>query len=501
MLSIPGQHPQQQQQHPQHPQQHHPQQVHPQQHMQQPGYHPQTPQRHISPMNARATPQTPHHHQVQVPGPHPHHPQPGYYTPGPTPRQPPMPSGAAPPSAKRYKPNPANAPHPGSAAAQAAQAITMNAVGGDPNMTIDEEEDTSRGDILDHLTPREIAQTRYTQHHEWMEEIIGSVYPINRITPVDLGLGLVGDLESVTRGLLDPPVYPTPKTRSNDPVKEAKDPKELLASLKANAVDKIKALEEEMRVMAETHEARMNKIKSTATIFRDAEFELRGGLGLENYLPGLHVPHATDGDSDSEDPSSSLAPAVAAGTGRPIPDVIRDVEAKTGWKIVPAQPVVRYELPAEEIIKMGGVVAQEIQQHQHHPQHHPQQHDTVMDDDDVHALDDDDAAFKLDIPTPHTNDSPAADAGLESADNTAGGLLDEFQATRDDDDTALDDDDAVLDDTIMADFLDDTLSKPTSPHGDQTTTTTTTIAPEQAEELFAMSPGTAGAGDGGGVAQ
>jgi hypothetical protein len=422
-----------------------------------------------------------------------------------------MPSGAAPPSAKRYKPNPANAQHPGSAAAQVAQAITMNAVGGDPSMTIDEEEDTSRGDILDHLTPREIAQTRYMQHHEWMEEIIGSVYAINRITPVDLGLGLEGDLESVTRGLLDPPVYPVPKARINDPVKEQKDPKEILATLKANAIEKIKAVNQEMRAMTETHEARMNKIRATAAVFRDAELDLRGGLGLEMYLPGLHVPHATDGDSDSEDSAAaattaaSIAPAIPVGSSRPIEDIVREVEAETGWKIVPAQPVVRYELPAEEIVKMGGVVAQEIQQQHHHSHHshhrsqhqqhhhHPHRlshHDTIMGED-MPTLEDD-PAFKLDIPTPRSNDSPAADASIVGVDNTAGGLLDEFQATRDHDDN----DSAGIGDTIMADFLDDTSSKPNTPHVDLITATATTMTAvaESTEELYVMSPGT---GDGG----
>ena len=48
--------------------------------------------------------------------------------------------------------------------------------------------------------PREIAAQRYTQHHEWMEEVVGSAYPINRIKPVDLGLGLAGELEAITRG-------------------------------------------------------------------------------------------------------------------------------------------------------------------------------------------------------------------------------------------------------------------------------------------------------------
>lgn len=156
------------------------------------------------------------------PGPGPHLPQAPYYG---TPTRPPpppqmQPGSGPPPSAKRYKPSPvpvapSHAGHAGhashAAAVQAHASAAMNAVGGDPVMTIDEEEDTSRGDILDHFSPREIAQTRYTQHHEWMEEVIGSAYPISRIVPVDLGLGLSGELSKVTDGLLDLPlVHPPP---------------------------------------------------------------------------------------------------------------------------------------------------------------------------------------------------------------------------------------------------------------------------------------------------
>ncbi|KAF8245831.1 DUF1750-domain-containing protein [Wilcoxina mikolae CBS 423.85] len=440
MLSVPGQHPQQQQAFP--PQ------------MQQPGlmHHPQTPQhnRHISPMNARTTPQPPHH-QVQIPGgPPPHsHPQAAYYNTPTGPRPSPMPSGAIPPSAKRYKPSPANVPHP-SVAAAAAQAAALGAVGGDPVMTIDEEEDTSRGDILDHFSPREIAQTRYTQHHEWMEEVIGSAYPINRITPVDLGLGLAGELEKVTKGILDPPIFPTPKARINDPVKEPKDPKETLAALDSRATEMLSETEEEIRQLELAHSKRMEKIRATS-IYRDAELELRGGLGIEHLIPGFNLPHTLDGDSDSEDATTATArPVSPVRPGRTVEEIMRDIERATGRKIVPAQPVVKYELPADEIVKMGGVFAQDIHQHQH--QHHHQQHiDTVMEDDHTHVTTlDDDATFKLDIPTPPTESPmPATD-----------GLLEEFQTHED---ANL----GVMEDTIMADFMnvDDMPSKPATPQG------------------------------------
>jgi Fungal domain of unknown function (DUF1750) len=66
-----------------------------------------------------------------------------------------------------------------------------------------DDEDTALGDYLDHLTPREISTVRYKQHHEWMEEIFSSVYANSQIIPEDLGLGLAGDLQALTAGILD----------------------------------------------------------------------------------------------------------------------------------------------------------------------------------------------------------------------------------------------------------------------------------------------------------
>ncbi|KAK0392460.1 hypothetical protein NLU13_1955 [Sarocladium strictum] len=65
----------------------------------------------------------------------------------------------------------------------------------------DDEEDITRGDVFDHLTPREISVARYKQNHEWMEEILSSPYRLNQITPADLGLGLKGELASLTEGI------------------------------------------------------------------------------------------------------------------------------------------------------------------------------------------------------------------------------------------------------------------------------------------------------------
>ena len=99
---------------------------------------------------------------------------------------------------------------PGLARAAAGQA---GAVGhrrgpsvGQGEATLEEEEDVSRGDILDFMTPRDISRMRYEQHHEWMEEILESPYNIFQIVPGDLGLGRKGELEHLTKDFFDAPL-------------------------------------------------------------------------------------------------------------------------------------------------------------------------------------------------------------------------------------------------------------------------------------------------------
>lgn len=66
-----------------------------------------------------------------------------------------------------------------------------------------EEEENATQDAFDFLTPREISLSRYKQHHEWMEEVFSSPYAVGNIAPIDLGLGLMGELAPLTAGILD----------------------------------------------------------------------------------------------------------------------------------------------------------------------------------------------------------------------------------------------------------------------------------------------------------
>jgi hypothetical protein len=106
------------------------------------------------------------------------------------PMQPGRPYPAQPPPAKRQRPN--------------NQAQARVPLGGSPAIDNSlEEEENATQDAFDFLTPREISLSRYKQHHEWMEEIFSSPYAVGTIAPIDLGLGLMGELAPLTAGILD----------------------------------------------------------------------------------------------------------------------------------------------------------------------------------------------------------------------------------------------------------------------------------------------------------
>jgi len=72
-----------------------------------------------------------------------------------------------------------------------------------PDTALDDDEDVTRGDSFDHLSPRDISLARYTQNHEWMEEILSSPYRISQIEVADIGLGRKGELASLTQGIFE----------------------------------------------------------------------------------------------------------------------------------------------------------------------------------------------------------------------------------------------------------------------------------------------------------
>ncbi|KAL9113607.1 MAG: hypothetical protein Q9227_002345 [Pyrenula ochraceoflavens] len=152
-------------------------------------------------------------------------------------------------------------------------------------ITLEEEEDVSRGDIMDFMTPREIAKTRYCQHHNWMEEIFASPYPTKSLVPSDLGLGRKGELESLTRGFFEAPTSDGPVTATGDKAgadgdddawaKVGKMKRGKAEEFQKRADNLYETTQAEIRKMNQSHERRMKKLKKTM-------FYLNAAKKLEN---------------------------------------------------------------------------------------------------------------------------------------------------------------------------------------------------------------------------
>lgn len=133
----------------------------------------------------------------------------------------------------------------------------------DQQAMIEEEEDVSRGDVLDFITPREISRMRYEQHHEWMEEILESPYATKQIVPSELGLGKKGTMEVFTNGF-----FTAPMSHSQDPLT---GPVGKLGSVKADeftkhADSKLAEMQADLEKMKQQHIRRMEKLKRTTDL-------------------------------------------------------------------------------------------------------------------------------------------------------------------------------------------------------------------------------------------
>ena len=146
---------------------------------------------------------------------------------------------------------------------------------GQGEATLEEEEDVSRGDILDFMTPRDISRMRYEQHHEWMEEILESPYNIFQIVPGDLGLGRKGELEHLTKDFFDAPLTVGRETSgSAEPARVGKMERNTADDFKKRATDKIASMQAELEKMRQTHARRMERLQR-ATMLNSAEKRLR----------------------------------------------------------------------------------------------------------------------------------------------------------------------------------------------------------------------------------
>lgn len=192
----------------------------------------------------------------------------------------------APPMPPRHiPPTMAYPPHPGAVAGSSKRRGGHGqAPGAHPNQmpggqlqnlegAFDDEEDVSRGDLFDHLTPREVSIARYQQNHEWMEEILSSPYQIGQIEVSDLGLGRKGALASLTEGIFEAQSTEAVDHGPKKPYTGHLAPG-VADEFRKRVMEKNKADMEEIAQMKAEHEKVLASLKKNSAIMQ-AEQELR----------------------------------------------------------------------------------------------------------------------------------------------------------------------------------------------------------------------------------
>ncbi|KAL5357520.1 hypothetical protein BJX96DRAFT_144633 [Aspergillus floccosus] len=202
-----------------------------------------------------------------------------------------------------------------------------------------EDEDVSAGDMMDLLTPREVSKMRYQQHHEWMEEIFASPYAISQITPVSLGLGRKGELESLTAGFFDAPAAPTTGEHKEEPAAATKMEPAKAEEFADRVAKKVADMTAEIEKLKKRHARRMEKFNRTS-LLKNAEFKLREAAadpeatGTEVWrLEGRIVVPTEDEDETEPRPVSDPKAKFK------VDDVVKEVEQAWQKPIVPEPKV------------------------------------------------------------------------------------------------------------------------------------------------------------------
>jgi hypothetical protein len=208
---------------------------------------------------------------------------------------------------------------------------------------IDDDEDTSRGDLFDHFTPREISHLRYKQNHEWMEEILSSPYSLNQIIPVNLRLGLRGELANLTEGIFDAPLDPEKDVVKHSYVGQL-DP-EKADEFRKRANEHVAQANKDMEKLKAKHEKRMAKFKKGALVTL-AEKELRTAVSNPSDTGPEYwrLEGKVDEDEDEIDITTTKTPSK-------VDEILAQVEASLGRHAVAVQELCRiqdggYEEPA-----------------------------------------------------------------------------------------------------------------------------------------------------------
>lgn len=206
---------------------------------------------------------------------------------------------------------------------------------------VDDEEDSWRGDIFDHLTPREISMSRYRQNHEWMEEILSSPYRMGQITPMDLGLGLQGELSSLTQGIFASHGVEALGRIPDDAYVGRLDAGKA-AEFRKRVEEHIESTKAEIERMRAEHVKTVAEFKHSSVVSKK-EKELR--LIIDHPRPEIGT---VQGRTDAADAVSQ-----AKLSSKTVEEIAKEVESSVGATIVSKLPVKRiqdggYQPPAPE---------------------------------------------------------------------------------------------------------------------------------------------------------
>lgn len=202
-------------------------------------------------------------------------------------------------------------------------------------LDVDDEEDTQRGDFFDHTTPREVSTARYKQNHEWMEEILSSPYSIHQIVPADLGLGMRGELATLTDGIFDAPYDPDNDIRNNAYVGRL-DP-EKATQFRTRVTERIAETNKEIEKMKAKHAKRLAKFQR-GSLLSDAEKELRTAVADPTDIGPEYwrLEGRIDEDDSDDDKASAKSPSK-------VEDILAQVEASLGRHAVAVQELRRIQ--------------------------------------------------------------------------------------------------------------------------------------------------------------
>lgn len=190
------------------------------------------------------------------------------------------------PPAKRART--AQPPRPGVAGAAVGDAM------------FDEEENATQ-DTFDFMTPRDISLSRYKQHHEWMEEIFSSPHAFPKIKPIDLGIGLMGELAPLTADILDAATGDAPIDKNGDLNAEYGDK---IKSYSQLTPDKLKEFEKRVSEYEAKEKTEIERLKVAHANKMAALKRSRTYIKAERRL--RDAPRAANTEGESPDPSDAV---------------------------------------------------------------------------------------------------------------------------------------------------------------------------------------------------